>query len=161
MTRPTERTERLDLARDFLREAVYRSRARQAASGVLAQPVAPDAECSAALGNCGLGEKAAVVLDLDERGQELFARLFGGDELPAPALERVHAAMTDWIRRQDALDRKRNHFLKTFRHEHGFDRRAYGAELLAEYDAGLAAVNDQCDRELDEAAQALLASAGA
>lgn len=160
MTRPTERTKRLDLARDFLREAVYRSRARQAASGVLAQPPVsphgPDAERSAALGNCGLGEKAAVVLDLDRRGQELFARLFGGDGLPGPALARVHAAMTDWIRRQDALDRKRNHFLKAFRNEHGFDRRTYGPELLAEYDAGLAAVNEQCDRELDEAALALL-----
>ena len=165
MTRPTERTERLDLARDFLREAVYRSRARQAASGVLAQPPVspdgPDAERSAALGNCGLGAKAAVVLDLDERGRDLFARLFGGDDLPGPALERVHAAMTGWIRRQDALDRKRNHFLKAFRQEHGFDRRAYTADEQRAYDGGLAAVNAECDRELDDAARALLACAGA
>jgi hypothetical protein len=159
---PVERSaERLVLAQDFLREAVYRSRARQAASSALAPSEAVDGERSAALGNCGLGAKAAVVLDLDARGRDLFARLFGGDDLPGPALERVHAAMTDWIRRQDALDRKRNHFLKAFRNEHGVDRRTYGAEPLAEFEAGLAEVNAQCDRELDEAAQALLAHAGA
>ncbi|MCP3919356.1 MAG: hypothetical protein GY711_27785 [bacterium] len=59
-----------------------------------------------------------------------------------------------------ALDRKRNHFMKDFRHEHGFDRAQYDAEQAAAYRAGLDAVDAEVDAEVDEgraaAARALL-----
>ncbi len=124
-------SKRADLADAFLREAVYRSRASQAAVGSLLPPK------SSATGNCGLGEKASVVLDLGDRGRELFLELWR-EELEPAALDRVRNMMRDWIERQDALDRKRNHFLKDFRGKHGFDRTTYDAELTSQYDAGLA-----------------------
>jgi hypothetical protein len=144
---------RIELAEAFLREAVYRSRARQGLIGALssADPAAP--------GACGLGEKAAVVLELDAGGAALFTRLFE-DGLEDRELERVRGMMSDWIRRQDALDRQRNHFLKAFRHEHGFDRTAYGPELERRYEEGLAAINDRANRELREAARALIDGRG-
>jgi hypothetical protein len=46
--------------------------------------------------------------------------------------------------------------MKAFRGRHGFDRRAYGPEVAAEYEAGLAAVNAEENRRLSEAAEALL-----
>jgi hypothetical protein len=95
------------------------------------------------------------VLDLSDRGRELFERIWPGD-LDEPSVERVHEAMRAWVRRQDALDRKRNHFLKAFRNEHGFDRRAYSPEELAAYDGGLASINGEVDSELDSAARELL-----
>jgi hypothetical protein len=51
-----------------------------------------------------------------------------------------------WVEKQDALDRKRNHFLKAFRGQHGFDRTRYTSEQSAEFEAGLARVNDEEDR---------------
>ena len=64
--------------------------------------------------------------------------------------------MRAWIEAQDALDRKRNHFLKAFRHEHGFDRTKYTAAETDELDAGLARINDEENRECRSAAQAML-----
>ena len=54
--------------------------------------------------------------------------------------------MTSGSIAQDALDRKRNHFLKAFRGKHGFDRTRYDAERLSEYERGLARVNDEENR---------------
>src|SRR6185295_19625574 len=88
-------------------------------------------------GGCGLGEKPAVPDGLSERGRDVIAA---------------------WIRAQDALDRKRNHFLKEFRARNGFDRRSYAPETLAEYEAGLQAVNREEDEGLCRAAEALIAS---
>jgi hypothetical protein len=68
-------------------------------------------------------------------------------ELAADEIERVREVMREWIERADALDRKRNHFLKAFRGRHGFDRNAYGPEELAAFEQGLAAVNAEVDRE--------------
>ncbi len=130
---------RTELAEAFLREAVYRSRASQAAVSSL---LAPKPGVS---GNCGLGEKAAIELDLGDRGLELFRELWR-DELAPTAFDRVREVMRGWIERQDALDRKRNHFLKDFRGKHGFDRTTYGAEELASYDAGLARINEEENR---------------
>jgi hypothetical protein len=141
---------RADLAEAFLREAVYRSRATQAAIGAL---LAPKSDAS---GNCGLGQKAAVVLDLSERGRDLFLELWRDDADPA-SIDRIREAMRDWIERQDALDRKRNHFLKDFRGKHGFDRTKYDTEETALYDAGLARINDEEDRARRQAATRLLA----
>lgn len=141
--------ERVSLAEAFLREAVFRSRAAQAAAGAFPAP-------SSAPGRCGLGERAAVVLDLSAEGARIFARLWP-DLPPAAELERIRGVMGEWVVRQDALDRKRNHFLKAFRGQHGFDRTGYGAELLAEFEGGLARVNAEEDRERRAAALAILA----
>jgi len=143
---------RIELAEAFLREAVYRSRAKQGLIAALSP-----SEADGAPGACGLGKSAAVELGLDEKGARLFGELFG-DSVAAAALERIREGMTDWVERQDALDRKRNHFMKAFRNEHGFDRAAYGEKELLDYEAGLAAVNDQVNRELREAATVLLSA---
>lgn len=136
--------ERIQQAQAFLQEAVYRSRARQAAGTELAggDP------------NCGLGEKAALELNLSERGAELFASLW-----PDPdAVDRAHVlgVLSDWVTRQDALDRKRNHFLRDFRHANGFDRTAYTAEQREAFEQGLDAVNREVNDGLRQAAQRLL-----
>lgn len=140
--------ERLKRAEAFLQEAVYRSRAAQAGAGLWA---AGDPNAA----NCGLGESAAVVLDLTPRAEELLAALW-----PAPptgaALEAIRAAMTAWVERQDALDRDRNHFLKGFRHKHGFDRNAYSDEERQAFESGLEAVNDRVATERRAAAKRLL-----
>jgi hypothetical protein len=140
----------VELAEELLRESVYRSRATQAARTVLASGA------TSATGNCGLGEKAAVVLDLSPRGHEIFGRLFpsAGEAVCA----RAQACTREWIDAQDAIDRKRNHFLKAFRGKHGADRTQYSAAQLAEFDAGLARVNDEENRERRSAAERLLGS---
>lgn len=138
---------RLALAQDFLREAVYASRAKQAAGAELARLARPRVK-----GACGLGESAAVELELTTRGAEIYAILWpqGHGELRA-----LSDAIERWVVEQDALDRDRNHYLKAFRHKHGFDRRAWSADLLAEYDAGLASIAAREDAAR-EAAAALL-----
>jgi hypothetical protein len=144
---------RVELAEELLRESVYRSRATQAVRTVLA-PGATNAG-----GNCGLGEKAAIVLDLSPRGREIFDRLFpsAGDPSAGESVcARVQACTREWIEAQDAIDRKRNHFLKAFRGKHGADRTQYSAAQLAEFDAGLARVNDEENRERRSAAERLL-----
>lgn len=141
--------DRLQTAEEFLREAVYRSRATQAFQTFLAQGAAPK------LGQCGLGERAAIVLDLDARGRELFERLWrtglGDDELA-----RVRDVLRQWIETQDALDRERNHFLKAFRREHGFDRTQYSSAQVAEFELGLADLARTEDERRAAAAHQLL-----
>lgn len=149
--------EPVELAQALLQEAVYRSRERQAAGAALsglelADDVVRDA------GNCGLGQRAEVDLDLTARGAELVAALWPA-ALDADARERLHAAMTAWVRRQDALDRKRNHFLRDFRGSHGYDRAVYSKETLAAFEQGLDSVNAEVAAGLGAAAQALLAVA--
>jgi hypothetical protein len=139
---------RTELAEEFLREAVYRSRAGQAVATFLAKGA------SSERGNCGLGEKAAVELDLTPRGQALFEQLFATPD--EPDLKRVHDSMRTWIEAQDALDRKRNHFLKAFRGAHGFDRTKYSDAQRTELDEGLARINDDEDRARRAAAIELL-----
>lgn len=136
---------RLRLAEAFLQEAVYRSREAQAGAGLWKPGV----------GNCGLGDAAAVELDLTERGRELAAELFGS-ALSPEGTRHVHAVMTRWIERQDALDRDRNHFLRDFRKAHGFDRAQYSAEEAQAYRAGLERVNAGIEREREAAARELL-----
>jgi hypothetical protein len=156
---PTAVNARLEIAEAFLQEAVYRSRARQAAGTALAGlDTAADVVRDA--GNCGLGQKAAVELDLSARGAELFRALWpDGAEPQAPVIDGVRAVLRAWVQRQDALDRKRNHFLRDFRGSHGYDRAAYAPAALAAYEAGLAAVNAEVAAGLREAARALLSAA--
>ncbi len=146
MADPLLDVERLRLAEDFLQEAVYRS--RQSTS-------APFPSGGAAATNCGLGERAAVDLELSPRARELFARLWPAGLAPS-VLERANAAIADWIERADALDRKRNHFLKAFRQAHGSDRTLYSPTELAEFDSGLEAINAEVRRAHTAAAHALL-----
>lgn len=141
--------ERVDQARAYLQEAVFRSRGAQAGAGLFA---AGDPSRA----NCGLGARAEVVLDLTPRGEELFRALWPAG-LAAAALEDVRARTTAWVERQDALDRDRNHFLKAFRTRHGFDRTAWDDERRTAYEAGLAEVNGRVDAELTDAARALAA----
>lgn len=173
--------DRIALAEAFLQEAVFESRAKQAAGTALA------AGASSKPTNCGLGREAAIELGLSPRGRELFEALFAPAEGAAGAVAERQAAQTPvrrdaanvqpldtartpsivdlthlrevmraWIERQDQLDRDRNHFLKAFRQRHGFDRRAYSGEQLAEYDSGLAAINARADAERREHASRLL-----
>jgi hypothetical protein len=136
-------TERLRLAEELLQEVVFASRAKQAAG--LSLKLARDKDGSSTT-NCGLGREAAIELGLSERGQAAFERLW-----PAPGsqdeAERIRALLERWVERADQLDRDRNHFLKAFRTRHGFDRRAYGAELAAEFERGLAEVNARVEAE--------------
>jgi len=142
--------DRIRLAEEFLREAVFRSRDAQAARHAL------QASGNPAAGSCGLGERAVVGLDLTPRGRELLELLFDAQRA-APASEDIRTAMTAWIETQDAIDRKRNHFLKDFRSRNGFDRTTYTAENLAQFEAGLARVNAEEDSARRGAAEKLLA----
>jgi hypothetical protein len=146
--------DRLELATSLLQEAVYRSRANQAAGVALGgdlrldQPVGP--------GACGLGQEAALELALGERGAELLRALWpaGG---PARAAEpALRERLAEWVRTQDAFDRRRNHFLRDFRSVHGFDRRAWDPERARAYEEGLSKIHSELDLRRRAAAEALL-----
>jgi hypothetical protein len=143
--------ERLTRAEALLQEAVYRSRARQAAGAGLLR--ARD-EASGPT-NCGLGREAAVDLDLSDEARGHFRALWPEDPSGAE-LERIRDVMRAWVVRQDALDRDRNHFMKAFRNEHGFDRSAYSPEQLAAWERGLEEVNARATSERRLAAERLL-----
>ncbi|MFT6108870.1 MAG: hypothetical protein ACJA2W_001783 [Planctomycetota bacterium] len=139
-------TDRIALAESFLQEAVYRSRGDQAGATLL----------SAGSASCGLGEKPSVVLDLSPRAEELFTEIFADETV---ALESLKEVMAAWVKRQDGLDRKRNHFLKDFRNAHGFDRSGYNEEQLQLFQTGLEAVNAEVSNARRDAALSLLAAA--
>ena len=134
----------LDLARAFLLEAVYRSRNSQGLSSVFEGK-----------SNCGLGEGPVSNLDLSEKAKAIFVELWPG-EVAEAHLDAIRATTRAWVERSDSLDRDRNHFLKAFRQAHGFDRTAYTAEQLSDYEAGLEDVNSTVDAALSEAAATLL-----
>lgn len=133
------------LAESFLQEAVYRSRGDQAGATLMA----------AGSAGCGLGEKPSVVLDLSPKAETIFEQLHGGSA-GSPTLAPVAEIMAAWVRRQDALDRKRNHFLKDFRQAHGMDRRSYSDEALTRFEHGLDAVNAEVAEARRTAARSLL-----
>jgi len=58
---------------------------------------------------------------------------------------------------QDALDRKRNHYLRDFRGKHGLDRTRYSADVLRSFEEGLARVNAQETERRLEVARGLAA----
>lgn len=139
---------RLELAEAFLREAVFRSRERQAASVALAS-------AKSKAGNCGLGEKPALDLDLSRRAKEIVARLWP-DGLEGAALEKTRKLLEDWVVEQDAIDRKRNHHMKAMRMKYGFERDAYPPGVAREFDAGLERVNSEENARRRAVAQELL-----
>lgn len=142
---------RLELAERFLQEAVYQSRAKQAAGTALHQ-AALDVQRQ-----CGLGDGPAVVLDLSPAARELVPQLFPAAQFPSGPGPHVAPLLRRWIERQDVLDRERNHFLKAFRQRHGFDRSKYTPALLAEFESGLDRINAQATAERRAAAAELLA----
>lgn len=146
--------ERLTTASAFLAEAVYASRARQAAGVSLLRAAERDGSSPT---NCGLGREAAVELALSPRAAELASALWPTPLAPE-SLRSVQDVVSRWVERQDQLDRDRNHFLKAFRTRHGFDRSAYPPELLAQFEAGLAEVNARVHSERRDAARSLLAA---
>ena len=144
--------DRLALAEALLQEAVFRSRAKQAAGLGSATSATSTGPTGA---GCGLGARAAVEAELSEEGSRLLARLW--PEPPGEAeLGRIGTAIAGWVRLQDALDRKRNHFLKDFRGRHGADRRAYPPEVARAFEQGLAEVNGEVDQRRARAARELL-----
>jgi hypothetical protein len=143
--------ERLLLAEEFLREVVYRSREEQSALHSLRNSLAPEAK------TCGLGGRAAIALDLSPRGRELFDRVFDRVSGSPEWEEEIRRTMTAWIERQDAIDRKRNHFLKAFRGRHGFDRTRYEPGVVSELEAGLAGINAEENSERRATAERLIA----
>lgn len=137
----------LDLAMKFLQEAVYASRGVQHAGHA-----APGGGAG-----CGLGERPGVPEAFSEGQARLFEALLQGipDAARADFVRHAQRLCGEWIRAQDGLDRKRNHFLKAFRQEHGFDRRAYPPEIEAEFAAGLDAINRDNRGRLEDHARLL------
>jgi hypothetical protein len=151
-------SERRELAEALLREIVFRSRAKQAVQGLFAEASKAPENRPAGGGRCGLGERAALELGLDETGRGLLERLFG--EEPAEAdVARLRDVAGAWVERQDAFDRKRNHYLRDFRAENGADRHAYSAEVLADFERGLAALAEEETRARGAAAERVLGRA--
>jgi hypothetical protein len=146
--------DRLRLAERLLQEAVYHSRSRQTA-GVGLGGVSPGEP--AGPGRCGLGGAPDGPLELTGRGEELLRLLFPQPIAPSRQAQ-IGDVLADWVGQSDALDRRRNHFLRDFRVAHGFDRRAYTAEEAREFESGLAGINAEMDARLSAAAQALLRS---
>jgi hypothetical protein len=132
---------RKELAVSLLQEAVFASRARQAVGAAIGTNP----------GTCGLGAETAVDLDLSPRGQELFDQIWTG-ETPPTQLEHIRTVLQEWVEIQDGFDRKRNHYLRDFRKSNGFDRRDYTAVQNAEFEKGLARVNDDAMRRIQQLA---------
>lgn len=147
--------DRLRLADELLQEVVYASRAKQAAGSSLRLAREKDGSSPT---NCGLGREAAIELGLSERGQAAFERLWPGPS-SEDAAQRICATLARWVERADQLDRDRNHYLKAFRTKHGFDRRAYTAEIAAAFEHGLAEVNARAEAERRSAALELAGEA--
>jgi hypothetical protein len=141
--------DRHQLAASLLQEAVYQSRARQAAGVALEKP-------GGSPGGCGLGSETAIDLELTPHGEEVFRKLWPREIAPTE-LVRIEGLLRDWIEQQDAFDRKRNHYLRDFRNAHGFDRRTYTVEVAQEFDAGLARINAEVEERLRRSASELLA----
>ena len=145
---------RLEDAQDLLRDAVFQARAAQAAGvslggRALDEPAGP--------GNCGLGETPGLGAALSERGRELLSKLAPGGLDPAVEGS-LGSALQAWVDRQDAQDRKRNHYLRDFRQRHGFDRRAYDAAQTRAFEDGLAGINAEEDELRRSAAAGVLAA---
>ena len=147
---PRTSPERIEFALGVLREAVFQSRARQAANTSLLR----SADATRGGTNCGLGAHALIETQLSQAGREHASRLWPVPLQDASAA-RAAECIAAWVERQDALDRQRNHFLRDFRRANGFDRAVYSAEQLAVFEAGLARVNDEEERQRSAAGELL------
>ncbi len=143
---------RLLLAEELLQEAVYASRAKQAAGLSL---LAAREKDGSSPGNCGLGKEAAIALELSAQGRSALDALWP-ESLGSAELERIRSVLAAWVERQDQLDRDRNHFLKAFRARHGIDRGAWAVQEAAAFDQGLVRINSQVEAERLAAAESVL-----
>lgn len=145
-----------ELAASFLQEGVYASRE---------QAHAPEARSltasESAAGSCGLGARPLTHPTWSSRqtrcAEELGRALnleTSGKASDGTKLLVEHLA--SWVRVQDGLDRKRNHFLKDFRAQYGADRRSYSPETDARFREGLAAINADNQERLRAAAAAVI-----
>jgi hypothetical protein len=149
---PEQDEGRRRLAQELLREAVFQARARQAAGIGIAGGEPEDT------GGCGLGPEPAVEIELSTRGRELLKELWLRPLAPTEVAH-IQRSIQGWIERQDALDRKRNHYLRDFRQAHGFDRRLYTPEIARSFEEGLERINSEVEERLQEAARELLEGA--
>lgn len=144
----------------LLREVVFASRARQAATSAL-RGLSPAPAPASDSGNpdCGLGPEALFELGLEGEGARLLAGIVAvgpRGTLAEGALDDVRAVLHAWVEAQDTLDRTRNHFLRDFRTRHGFDRKAWAPALRQEFENGLAKVNArESERQLEHARRLL------
>lgn len=129
------------LARQFLQESVFAS--REASHGF--SPRSLDGASG-----CGLGLRPTIPDDFNGKQARLLEQMLSaaskGEHGPFAS---IREKVEEWIKTQDALDRKRNHFLRDFRQQHGFDRASYAADVEAAFKAGLAAINDENRQRLD------------
>ena len=136
------------LAARFLSEAVYAAREQS-------HRFHPGEGASA----CGLGERPSLPETWSPAQARVAAELFqsleahGREGELAPALEGVAGA---WVQVQDGLDRKRNHFIKGFRQQHGADRKAYAPEVEQAFRDGLELINADSRERLARAAEEML-----
>jgi hypothetical protein len=137
-------------AEALLAEAVYASRAAQAATSALGGP--------AGARQCGLGHGPVPLeeLELSARARELALELWPNPRSEPQAAD-VRALFDAWIREQDALDRARNHFLRDFRSRHGRGRAEYAPEVAEAFDAGLELINAKARGRLAACAERLVA----
>lgn len=142
----------LHVAETLLQDAVYQARARQAArvglSGRRLDQQAPDV-------GCGAGDLPEEALELSPQGAEILRKVWPNPLGPV-AVDRVSEVLQNWIELQDALDRKRNHFLRDFRQANGFDRRDYSSEVASSFEAGLERINAEANERLQQSARELL-----
>lgn len=133
------------LAHKFLEESVFAAREAQHGGG-------PTVEA----GGCGLGARPVIPASFNKKQADLMEEMIGvsgGDAEIVVAAAVQHAEQ--WIKLQDGLDRKRNHFLKDFRNAHGFDRKQYPPDVEARFKQGIDAVNQENRSKLDAAADAV------
>ncbi|MBM3978063.1 MAG: hypothetical protein FJ299_13890 [Planctomycetes bacterium] len=144
-------------AEALLAEAVYASRAAQAATSALGGPVGTPGGAAGAR-QCGLGHGPVPLaeLELSARARELALELWPNTRSEPQAVE-LRALLDAWIREQDALDRARNHFLRDFRSRHGRGRAEYAPEVAAAFDAGLEQINAKARERLTACAERLVA----
>ena len=150
-TQPTaSEADALVAAASFLQEAVYASR-----------ELTHRAPLAAAEGGCGLGERPEIPerwSPAQARAASQLAQALGGVSLGAAQATALEEAAGRWVRIQDGLDRKRNHFLKAFRMQHGADRKQYRPDVAQELADGLDEINGENRHRLALAAEHLLAS---
>lgn len=137
----------LTLAETLLDEVVFASRARQSATTAV----------SSGDPACGLGAAPKFEAQFGARARQCLEQLWPEG---APDDGALQATLSAWVRRQDGFDRERNHFLKAFRAEHGFDRSAYAPDVRNRFEEGLDAINQMNAKARRTAAQALLAARG-
>ncbi len=144
----------VELARTFLQETVLASRQTSHAFN-------PDSLGSATTGGCGMGPRPDAPDTWTPRQQELISLMSRTAGTPPKSddllLHNVARTCIDWIRRQDAIDRQRNHFLREFRTRHGFDRHSYDVTVEAAFREGIEAINAENRSRLDDHAQAIAA----